>query len=64
MDQIENNHPLPKSNVYYFEDEQFVCEGYKGPGWYFWDETDTNLIGPFSSQYRALTALKVFSTSL
>lgn len=47
--------------VFYFDDDKdFVCEGYKGAGWYFWDETETYLIGPFTTQDRADIALNVY----
>jgi hypothetical protein len=46
-------------NVHYNDKE--INDGfYKGKGWYFWDETETNLIGPFKTENRALIALKVY----
>lgn len=63
MNQIVNE-SMPKSDVYYYDDDEFVCEGYKGPGWYFWDETETGLIGPFQNDSRANTALKVYTNSI
>ena len=39
-------------------------EGFKGEGWYFWDETETQLIGPFKSDERAQIALSVYAASM
>lgn len=27
--------------------EDAVLAGYSGTGWYFWDETETHIIGPY-----------------
>lgn len=35
-------------------------EGFRGVGWYFWDETETCLIGPFSTSDRAETAMIIY----
>jgi hypothetical protein len=39
-------------------------EGFRGPGWYFWDETETNLIGPFLSSDRANIAQNVYFANI
>jgi len=63
MDQIKNI-DISESNIYYYDDEQFVCDGYKGPGWYFWDETEAAVIGPFLNENRATTAFNVYVSAL
>lgn len=51
-------------DIYYFDDENFVCEGYSCSGWYFWDETETSLIGPFKSQRNAETAKYIYGFNI
>lgn len=58
------NQTMHKDIIYFYDDDNFICDGYKGPGWYFWDETETNLIGPFKTDSRALTALKVYTSTI
>lgn len=38
--------------------------GFCGAGWYFWDETQTSLIGPFKTSERAEIALNVYTTTI
>lgn len=40
IEYIDNNRP--------FEDAEE--RGYRGPGWYFWDETQTDVFGPYKSE--------------
>lgn len=39
-------------------------EGFRGIGWYFWDETETCLIGPFASSDRAQVAMNVYTAGM
>lgn len=52
------------SSIYFFDDENFVCEGYSSSGWYFWDETDTNLIGPFKTDSNAKIAKYIYGFNI
>jgi hypothetical protein len=46
-------------------DDNFIgVEGYTKPGWYFWDETETNLIGPFQNETRAQIAQDVYGAKI
>lgn len=38
--------------------------GYDGPGWYFWDETQSNCIGPFPDVLEATDALHRYAQHL
>lgn len=54
-----------KNNLIYFPNSVKIdCNGFKGKGWYFWDETETNLIGPFENDKKAIVALNVYSLSI
>lgn len=55
-----------QQNQYIFEfDDNFQgVSGYSTPGWYFWNEIQTELIGPFKTMERAEIALNVYSTNL
>ena len=33
--------------------KEFVDAGYNGPGWYFWDETQTQCYGPYKTALKA-----------
>jgi hypothetical protein len=48
---------------------QYLCDytitvgnsnGYTTPGWYFWDETFSNCIGPYDCKYDCEEALKEY----
>jgi hypothetical protein len=52
-----------KSDIFYF-DKGFQCDGFTKPGWYFWDETETNLIGPFSSAKKAQISKDVYFNNI
>ena len=53
-----------ESCIYYFDDESFLCEGYTASGWYFWDETETHLIGPFKNESNAQIAVYVYNFNI
>lgn len=54
-----------QANVFYFDKtDDFECQGFSKAGWYFWDETETNLIGPFTSAKKAQIALDVYMGNL
>jgi len=38
--------------------------GYNGLGWYFWDETETTIIGPFNNSEEAETGLQKYAESI
>lgn len=59
-----NNDEQVSANLFYFNDPMFVCEGYNNPGWYFWDEAEISLIGPFPSESRANTAYSVYFSNI
>lgn len=44
--------------------EDAKAAGYKGPGWYFWDETWAYCHGPFTTQSYAEEALQHYCDSL
>lgn len=52
------NEPFLEHSIYYFDDPLFVCDGYSGAGWYFWDID--SLIGPFATEKKAKVALYFF----
>jgi hypothetical protein len=37
-------------------DADMLLAGFRGPGWYFWDETSTRCYGPYSSEEIAVGA--------
>lgn len=39
-------------------------QGWKGPGWYFWDETWAFCHGPFGSESQASLALQAYAEEL
>lgn len=52
-------------NAYYFDEKEgFSCEGYTKAGWYFWNETETSLIGPFTSAKKAQIAVDVYNNQM
>lgn len=63
---IDTEEKPEASNVFYFgkEDKDFSCEGFSKAGWYFWDETETKLIGPFSSAKKAQIGIDVYNNRL
>lgn len=44
------------------EHEHFGHQG--GPGWYFWDETETCAMGPYSSESEAVQEQKNYAAVL
>ena len=39
-------------------------QGWVGPGWYFWDETETECYGPYISAKQAELKLKEYANGL
>jgi hypothetical protein len=38
--------------------------GYNGPGWYFWDETESLCYGPYGSREEAAEKMREYATTL
>lgn len=38
--------------------------GYSGPGWYFWDESETFAYGPYESEDLASRAMDVYAKTI
>lgn len=63
--EVETLEKPENSNVFYFDKtDDFQCEGYTKGGWYFWNETETSLVGPFTSAKKAQIALDVYVGNL
>jgi hypothetical protein len=52
----------PKENTLRKKMNEFTEWGYKGPGWYFWDETQTFAHGPFWSKDAANQECLLYAT--
>jgi hypothetical protein len=46
--------------IYYYEGDTFVCDGYNGSGWYFWNDTFSSLLGPYSCDQEAKAAYEEY----
>jgi len=56
---------MSKSVRYYDEESQGLKDaGYEGPGWYFWDETESFCYGPFESKSEAETKCIEYASTL
>lgn len=54
------------AHVQYIDKPWQDCEhyGYRGPGWYFWDETDAYCYGPYVAEIIASKALDEYAYQL
>lgn len=50
--------------IYYFDENFEGVEGYTKPGWYFWDETEASVVGPFENSDNAQIALNVYAVAI
>jgi hypothetical protein len=52
-----------KSAVCYIDDVGNATDkwGFKGPGWYFWDETWSQATGPYRNRKKAAQALQTYA---
>jgi len=56
--------PSDKIEVFEFDDNFQGYEGYTTPGWYFYDETESAVIGPYVDSETAQKALDRYAVSL